>query len=138
MNDSLKKKGISTFLWEKDAPGGKGLKKIMKENVKKHDRLLFIASENSIKSKACHFELSEGRLKQETMWKDILFPIHIDNYLFEVEKDDIRPFESQDEFWLNIQELKEINSIDFSHLKDKIGKIEFDNKIMELIKGLMK
>lgn len=138
LNDALKRKGISTFLWEKDAPGGRGLKKIMKESVKKQDRLLFIASENSIKSKACHFELLEGRRKQETLWQDILFPIHIDNFLFELEKDDIRPLDSQDEYWLNIKELKELNSIDFSNVKDKVGELEFEKKIMELINGLKK
>lgn len=138
LNDSLKKKGISTFLWEKDAPGGKGLKKIMKENVNKQDRLLFISSESSIKSKACQFELSEGRLKQEKQWKEILFPIHIDNFLFEIEKDDIRPFEVQEEYWLNIKELREINSIDFCEVNDKIGTIEFENKVIELINGLEK
>lgn len=63
LNDSLLSKGIITFLWEKDAPPGKTLKKIMKENVKKHDRIIFIASINSIKSKACQFELTEGRNK---------------------------------------------------------------------------
>jgi uncharacterized protein YjbI with pentapeptide repeats len=138
LNDALKRKGISTFLWEKDAPGGKGLKKIMKESVKKQDRLLFIASENSVKSKACHFELSEGRMKQEILWQDILFPIHIDNFLFEIGKDDIRPIDSQDEYWSNIKELREINSIDFSNVKDKVGELEFEKKIMELIKGLKK
>jgi len=138
LNDSLKKKGISTFLWEKDAPGGKGLKKIMKENVNKQDRLLFIASENSIKSKACQFELTEGRLKQEKLWKETLYPIHIDNYLFEVEKDDIRPFEFQEEYWLNIRELREINSINFCEVNVKIGTVEFENKVIELINGLEK
>lgn len=138
LNDSLKKKGISTFLWEKDAPGGKGLKKIMKESVNKQDRLLFIASENSIKSRACQFELSEGRVKQEKLWKEILYPIHIDNFLFEVEKDDVRPLESQDEYWSNIKELREINSIDFCNVKDKIGDIEFENKVIDLINGLKK
>ena len=42
INDKLLGKGIITFLWEKDAPGGKGLKKIMKENIKKFDRILFL------------------------------------------------------------------------------------------------
>lgn len=138
LNDALRRKGISTFMWEKDAPGGRGLKKIMKENVKKHDRLLFIASKNSIKSKACHFELSEGRKKQEELWQEILFPIHIDNFLFEVEKEDIRPMQLQDEFWQNILELKEINSLNFCDFKNSIDYRKFDKKVIELIKGFKK
>lgn len=136
LNDSLTKKGISTFLWEKDAPVGKGLKKIMKEGVKKQDRLLFIASVNSIKSKACHFELTEGRKKQELLWQEILFPLHIDNYIFDVNKYDIRPLESQQEYWSNILELREISSIDFSNVMETSD--EFEKKVMELIKGLKK
>ena len=129
---------ISYSFKDKEFARGKGLKKIMKENVNKQDRLLFISSEHSIKSKACQFELSEGRMKQEQQWKEILYPIHIDNFLFEVEKDDIRPLESQDEYWLNIKELREINSIDFCEVKARIGEIEFENKIIDLINGLKK
>jgi uncharacterized protein YjbI with pentapeptide repeats len=46
INDELMRKGILTFLWEKDAPGGKPLKKIMEKGVKEKDRVLFIASKN--------------------------------------------------------------------------------------------
>src|SRR6266498_3246329 len=63
LNDQLSENGVKTFLWEKDAPGGEYLADIMEENIKKHDRILFIASQNSIKSKACQFEISEARKK---------------------------------------------------------------------------
>lgn len=138
LNERIKKIGITTFLWEKDAPGGKGLKKIMRENIKNRDRLLFIASENSIRSNACQFELSEGKKKQNLLWNEILFPIHIDNYLFQIEKDEIRPLEKQEEYWSNIIELKEINSIDFSKVMVDLGGEEFDLQISKLIEGLKK
>lgn len=113
INGFLKKEGVTTFLWERDAPGGQTLKSIMKSNINSKDRLLFIASENSLKSEACHFELTEGRKKQDKLWKTILFPIHIDNFLFEIEYDQIRPRKKRDEYWENIEELKDINSLDF-------------------------
>lgn len=114
LNDILKKNGVKTFLWENDAPGGEYLEDIMYKNVYNHDMLLFIASEHSLKSKACQFELSTGRKKQEETWQNIFFPVHIDNYLFEVKQNQIRPLDKADEYWKNIEELKRVNSQGFS------------------------
>jgi uncharacterized protein YjbI with pentapeptide repeats len=137
LNDSLKTKGVITFLWEKDAPGGRPLRKIMKDNVKKFERVLFISSVNSIKSKACQFELTQGRIKQDYNWTDVLFPIHIDNFLFEVEEEDIKPKEIQQEYWKNITELKDINSLDFTQFNtNSFDKIEFEKMVRRLIKDL--
>ena len=107
------KKVLLHFFGRKIHPGGKPLTKIMAEGVKEKDRVLFIASLDSLRSKACQFELSEGRTKQEKLWEDVLFPIHIDNYLFSVEKNNIRPKEMQDEYWKNITELRSLISLDF-------------------------
>lgn len=137
INDNLKARGIFTFLWENDAPIGQPNKKIMAENIKKHDRLLFIASENSIKSEACQFELTQGRKKQEELWKTIFFPIHIDNYLFEVEEDDIKPKSKKDEYWTNILEIREISSLDFIS-NAEIDEPTFALKIDKLVKNLRK
>jgi len=139
LNEALRLKGVSTFLWENDAPGGKRLKTIMSENIQEYDKLLFIASENSIKSPACQFELTEARDKQNKLWKTIYFPIHIDDFLFKVKKDDVRPREKQDEFWANIEELREINSTDFSAFaKDDFDKNEFEKSIHKLVIDLKK
>lgn len=138
INEFLKSKDVTTFLWENDAPGGKTLKDIMKSNIDSKDRLLFIASENSLKSKACHFELTQGREKQDKLWKTILFPIHLDDFLFRVEYDEIRPKVKRDEFWENIQELRDINSLDFSKFNNGIGrkKKEFNELMERLVDSL--
>lgn len=140
INEELMKRGILTFLWEKDSPGGKPLKTIMSEGVKSKDRVLFIASTHSLKSEACHFELTEGRKKQEEIWEDVLFPIHIDDYLFELKKESIRPKEKQDEYWKNITELKDMNSLPFSDYvhPSSTNKLDFEKQLMRLIKGLRK
>jgi hypothetical protein len=139
LNNLLIDYDVKTFLWEKNAPGGKTLKSIMLENVNKFDRLLFIASENSIKSIACQFELTQGRIKQEKLWKTIFFPIHIDNFLFEVEKDQIRPKTKMNEFWENISEIKDINSMNFTEFNIKnIDSIKFEKKVRKLISDLEK
>lgn len=137
LNETLVKKGIRTFLWEKDAPAGKSLEEIMSTGIHKHQRVLFIASENSIKSKACQFELSEARRKQEALWETVFFPIHIDSYLFSVQKRDIRPVSLADEYWENIQELKRVHSIDFSRFNaEMINQDEFEDAVSKLIKDL--
>jgi hypothetical protein len=137
LNNLLIDNNINTFLWEKNAPGGKPLKSIMLENISKFDRILFIASKNSIKSQACQFELTQGRIKQEKLWKTIFFPIHIDKFLFEVEKEQIRPRTKKDEFWENIEEIKMVNSIDFSEFSGKIfDSQKFEKKVEKLIADL--
>jgi hypothetical protein len=98
---------------------------------------LFIASEHSLKSKACHFELSEARGKQNKEWKDIFFPIHIDDYLFKLCKDDIRPKESREEYWKNVEEIKDFNSVDFIKFRaDFKDNTVFDEKVAQLAKDL--
>jgi len=135
LNDTLKKNGVKTFLWENDAPGGEYLEDIMYKNVYNHDVMLFIASEHSLKSKACQFELSTGRKKQEENWNNMFFPIHIDHYLFEVRQNQIRPLDKAEEYWKNIEELKRMNSQDFSLYsalpKDKT--IDFEKMVVQKI-----
>jgi len=140
INSELKRRGIFTFLWEKDAPGGKQLNDIMSSGIKEKDRILFIASKNSLKSKACQYELSEGRKKQEKTWEDVLFPIHIDNFLFEIKKENIRPVNLQDDYWDNIDELRRLNSLSFCEFKDseKRDNSDFEKQILKLLKGLRK
>jgi uncharacterized protein YjbI with pentapeptide repeats len=140
INSILKEKGVLTFLWEDNSEGGKRLNNIMESNINSKDRILFIASENSIKSEACQFELSQGQIKQDITWKEVLFPIHIDNFLFEVTKEQIRPQEKRDEYWKNINELKKINSLNFSPYKKEENRKgeEFENLIFRLLKGLKK
>ena len=134
LNRELRKRGVRTFIWEKDAPGGRFLDDIMTTNIQNHDKILFIASQNSLKSTACQFELSEGRKKQEVTWESIFFPIHIDNYLFEVKKNQIRPLAKTDEYWENIEEIKRINSINFSDFKNCKGDAE---KFIEAVNGIV-
>ncbi|MFD2904237.1 TIR domain-containing protein [Sphingobacterium anhuiense] len=132
LNEVLKKNGIKTFLWEKDAPGGQNLEDIMTKNITEHDIILFIASKHSLKSKACQFELTAGCKKQEETWNNVFFPIHIDSYIFEVQRNKIRPIEKADEYWKNIEELKRINSQDFAQFANLslINKIEFEEAVL--------
>src|SRR4029077_16469463 len=95
------------------------LEEIMTSGITAHDKLLFIASENSIRSKACQYEITTARKKQEQSWKNVFFPIYIDSYLFSVKKSDIRPVDSANEYWENIEEIKRVNALDFSKFNTK-------------------
>ncbi|MBL7718588.1 MAG: TIR domain-containing protein [Flavipsychrobacter sp.] len=128
INDALNRKGIRTFMWQKDAPGGKPLEEIMTAGITAHDKLLFIASENSIKSKACQYELTTARIKQEASWENVFFPITIDDYLFKVKKSQIRPMEQANEYSENIEEIKRVNALDFSEFNNR----DFEEKDFEL------
>ncbi len=138
LNELFLGKGIKTFLWEKDAPYGNSLSDIMFENVNKYDKVLFVSSENSLKSEACHFELSQARLRNDKLWKNIIFPIHIDNFLFNVRKEQIRPLDKQDEYWKNILELRQIHSADFSIFVNNYSNEEFIPAFRKVLKDLEK
>lgn len=113
----LNKNGIKSFLWKNDAPAGKRLKKIMIDGIRDYDKFLFIASKNSLKSEACHFEITEARNKYYETWADVFVPIHIDDYLLTVRKEDI-PSKFAEKYWENISELKEFNSLDFTFVNN--------------------
>jgi uncharacterized protein YjbI with pentapeptide repeats len=130
----LTKNGIKTFLWENDAPGGKKLKRIMIDEIHAHDKFLFIASENSLKSEACHYEISEARIKYIKSWLNLFVPIHIDSYLFDVRKEDI-PSKLSKRYWQNIKELRETNSLDFTFTKGLFD-IEGSEQFTKLIESL--
>ena len=137
LNDVLRKFGVNTFLWEKDAPNGELLEEVMYSGVRKHDKLLFIASSSSIRSKACQFELSEGRRKQEENWETIFCPIFIDRYLFEVHRRDIRPSEKVEEYWENILELRKVNAADFTKFNgQEVDGPDFEIAVGKLVESL--
>lgn len=138
INRMLKRRGVKTFLWEKDAPGGQRLDDIMSSNIRKHDKILFISSQFSIKSKACQFEISQGRKKQEETWDNIFFPIHIDDFLFNVKMSQIRPIEKRDEYWENIKEIKRVNSVDFSKFNTQNPNVDELEEAVNLVVNELK
>lgn len=114
LNNTLNEFGINTFLWSNDAPAGERLRNIMANSISKYDMVLFISSKNSIFSNACQYELLECRLKQIRKNTSLLIPIHLDNRLFDITKDELIEMNNQDECWNSIIELRGINSINFS------------------------
>lgn len=133
IHNYLKSKNVTCFLWEKDAPGGKFLKQIMSTEIKKHEKIIFISSANSLKSEACQYELSQGRLKQNLDWSEVFVPVYIDNYLFEVQEFQIKPTAKAPEYWANINELKSISCINGTKMKTTVQKNKLFSEILEAV-----
>ncbi len=136
LNSRLLAENITTFFWKRNADGGAKMMEIMDEKIREYDFFIFIASSNSLKSKACHFELSKARIKYSKTWENILFPVHIDNFLFEVEEYNI-PISERKEFWENIIELREFHSLNFSDIGVNLNNINKDS-FEKLFSGLNK
>lgn len=137
LSDALFEYGVVNYLFEKHAVSGDSIQEIMHEKQREFDRLLFIASENSLKSRPCHTELTEGRERQNKNWEKIFFPVRIDDYIFKVEKHQILDEENKEEFWKNIQTLKKFVIEDFSAFKGNIiPKKDWDKAVVKLIKAL--
>lgn len=123
--------GIQVDIFHLDDPKGK-LFSIMEKYVENCDRLIFISSENSLKSPACHFELQKCFDKYRKTWKDIIIPIMIDRYILRVQKHEI-PMSYRELFWENINTIKEDNIKDFIKYKDKIDNRNLDQDILNKI-----
>lgn len=113
LNRELNEVGVNTFLWSKDAPAGERLKNIMTHNIMRYDMMLFIASAKSIYSEPCHYELLECRQKQQRYETELLIPVHLDDTLFEVCRENFKHMANSEECWNSILELKQINSLSF-------------------------
>jgi hypothetical protein len=131
----LQSSGVQCFLWENDAPGGRFMKYIMVNEIKKRNKIIFIASEKSLKSEACQFELSEGRAKQSINWDEVFLPVYLDTYLFTVQENQIKPTEKANEYWGNISELKRINCIDAIKINSHSSRIQILSKILSSLQN---
>ena len=115
--NNLKKFEVNVFLWHKENRIG-FLKDIMLENVEKYDRLLFLCSENSLKSEAVHFELTKIRIDYNTTWKTRLIPIRVDDFIFNINEFQI-PLKNREQFWQNILFLREQNILNLKSINEE-------------------
>lgn len=83
INTHLKSKGIKTWFFPDDALPGQKLHRMMHDGVNKHDRVLLICSEQSLKRTGVLNEL-ERVLEREAKegGSEILIPITLDDYVF--------------------------------------------------------
>jgi hypothetical protein len=124
--------GVKIFLFQIDDPHSRRLKSIMSEEISKFDKVLFIASKSSLTSNACQFEITQCRNKNAKTWDEILIPVRIDNYIFEIREFEI-PDEFRIEYWKNIEHIKELNIIDYSSALQNFDCVRFQLMIRKLI-----
>jgi uncharacterized protein YjbI with pentapeptide repeats len=83
LKKSLTKNGVSTWFFEDDADFGQKLHKMMRENIRKYDRVLLICSEKSLTRPGVLNEI-EQTLSREARegGSSIFIPINLDNHIF--------------------------------------------------------
>lgn len=128
--------GVEVDMFELDNPQGK-LKGVMSEYVKKNDKMIFISSENSLKSEACHFELKNCRDKTHKLWGNRLIPIMLDRFILEIEEYRIPPIQRRI-FWENIEFIKEDVIQDFTAFNGHIDNHHLEKQIrMKIIENCL-
>lgn len=90
--------GVKVKIFSKDNPH-RLLERYMIESVKNNDKMLFLASKNSLTSDACHIELTTCRdLMRRNNDKSRLVAIRLDDYVLKTDEFDISDRERIDNF----------------------------------------
>lgn len=148
ISDSLKKRGVDTYFFREDHRSG-DIKSVEKKEIAERDKILFVASENSITSDECQQELSLGIVKRQAridepsqaeLMRDIFIPIRIDRYFLDVTEKmlESRLVNSRDG-WKNVQIIKQQAASDFSAFRHTKEDDVFENKVdATIIPALLK
>lgn len=94
LHRDLQVRGIRCWKWDFDAKTGQDLWAEVDGAINKHDKLLLIASKNSLVSPAVNREIERALQKEDALWvqkhegkfdgnTDVLFPIRLDDFIFE-------------------------------------------------------
>jgi hypothetical protein len=147
INDSLKKRGVDTYFFKENHRHGT-IKAVEKREIADRDRILFLASENSITSDECQQELTLGITKRQErlsdptrqqIVRDIFVPITLDHYIWEVNENEleIRLINSE-EGWNNVQIIKQRVTSDFSEIRGQEVSEAFERKVDDEIMPALK
>ena len=80
---NLRKNGIRTWYFPRDARAGEPLWRKIDRGIKNSDRLVLICSEHSLTSEPILRELERALMLEDQRYKKILFLVRIDNYVLE-------------------------------------------------------
>lgn len=84
LNLALKKDGINTYFFPDNSIPGQKLHRVMRSELRKYDRVIFICSESSLLRVGVLNELENVLSKEaELGGEEILIPITLDDYIFE-------------------------------------------------------
>ncbi len=118
VSNRLKLRGVKTFMFEAEKLMDR-FQKIMNEKVSEYDITFFIASEDSISSEPCLFELRRTIEKRKLLDQNNLFSIRLDNKVIKLTKYDIEFGNEQqkENVWNIIDEIQRRNSENFHFAK---------------------
>jgi hypothetical protein len=83
LHRDLEIKRVRCWLFPEDAKWGESLWSEIDGGIKLYDKLVLICSENSLRSRAVLREIERGLQREDRDKKNILFPIRIDDYIFD-------------------------------------------------------
>jgi len=82
LNDALKRRGVTTFFFQEDAPPGERLHRVMRKGVNEHDRTILICSEASLQRAGLLNELEETLAREaRDGGRTYLLPVRLDDYV---------------------------------------------------------
>jgi hypothetical protein len=83
LHTDLDAKGVRCWLFSEDAKWGESLWGEIDRTIKLYDKLIVACSENSLQSPAVLREIERGLQREDREKKNVLFPIRIDDYIFD-------------------------------------------------------
>lgn len=130
----LEKRGVGTNYYHRDA-AGKKIRRFMRTTIEAVDRVIFIASRQSISSELCHEELSYAR-KKRTL-EQVLIPIRLDTTIFEVSKDSF-PLEYREEYWRNVETIRDVAFFNFPGYQGDYAQVDLERLVDDLVKKALR
>jgi hypothetical protein len=79
----LRTNGVRAWYFRKDAKWGETVWGEIDRSIKSHDKVMVICSENSLQSGPVLREIERALQREDQEGKNILFPIRIDDYIFD-------------------------------------------------------
>ena len=126
--DNLSIRGIHC-IYDRDN-AGRDLHRFMRESIDRLDLLLFVASNNSLNSEFCHFELQCALDKQPSHQNIIC--ISLDSELLNLQKEDLSR-KNRNENWERILQLRKVAITDINDITDMANSKLFKNKLDQII-----
>ena len=83
LNTDLRNNNVRSWYFPEDATWGKTVWGEIDHNIKGYDKLVVVCSEHSLQSGPVLREIERALQREDREGKHILFPLRIDNYLFE-------------------------------------------------------
>jgi uncharacterized protein YjbI with pentapeptide repeats len=83
LHTDLEAKHVRCWLFSEDAKWGETVWGEIDRGIKRYDKLVVVCSENSLQSPAVLREIERGLQREDREKKNVLFPIRIDDYIFD-------------------------------------------------------